>query len=149
MKKKFLIPVITLGLVALAGTTYFSIARAATSDKTEKRTEMAQELATKLGLEQSKVQTAMDEIRATHQAERRVEMEANLTKAVTDGVITAEQKQLFLNKMAENQAEPGKNRGEMKTWAEANGIDMTKLQDYGFGKGPGRGEGSRGNCFNN
>jgi len=145
MNKKLLIPLVALGIVAIAGTAYSGVASAANNE--ERRGEMVGQLAEKLGLDQSKVQAAMDEIRASRQADRKAEMEGNLSKAVADGVITAEQKQLLLDKMAENQAEPGENRGEMRDWAEDNGIDMSKLKDYGFGKGQGRGQGL-GGCQN-
>ena len=141
MNKKFIIPLAALGFLAIVGTSYFGIAKAA--ENNNNRDNMVQQLAQKLGLDQTKIQTAMDEIRAEHQAVRKAEVETNLEKAVNDKVITAEQKQKLLEKMTENQAEKKQQKGEMRQWAQDNGIDMSKLKDYGFGKGPQKGMGPR------
>ena len=137
MNKKILFPLVGLGTMAVVGMTYLGVAKAA--DIPSCCDTMVQSLSQKLGISQDKVQQAMDEIRVQNQSERKAEMETNLSKAVTDGVITEAQKQTLLTKMAERQSEPGqrgKNKGEIRQWAEDNGIDFTKLKDYGFGKGP-------------
>ena len=107
---------------------------------------MAEELAAKLNVDTDQVSAAMEQIRTEHQAERKTQVSTGLDKAVTDGAITAEQKQKILDKIAENQAnrgemqgQKGKNREAMEQWYEDNGIDFEKIHDYiGFGQGRGR-----------
>lgn len=132
MKKQILIPVVVLGFLAIVGATVFTgRALAANGPRDDMVTRLAQEL----NLDQTKVQSAFDKIHQERQAERQVEMGVNLDKAVKDGVITTEQKQKILDKMATKGMGPGE-KGAMRQWATDNGIDFAKLKDYGFGKGP-------------
>lgn len=96
-------------------------------------------LAEKLGVEESKVEEAFTQMREERQTERRADLSENLGKAVTDGKITAEQKQLIIDKHNAIEAERKQKGQEMRTWAEDNGIDMESLRDYGIGKGFGGG----------
>lgn len=137
--KKIAISIITFALV-LTGLATFAGSKALANGYMggSNNDEMAQKLAEKLNVSQDQVSSAMDQVREEHQAERVTEVSANLDKAITDGVITQEQKQQILDKQAEHRAQAEKQRGEMRQWAEDSGIDFDKLKDYGIG---GRGEG--------
>lgn len=114
----------------------------------DNKDEMTQQLAEKLNVSEDQVSSAMDQIREEHQAERVAEVNANLDKAVTDGVITQEQKQQILDKQAEHRAQAEKQRGEMRQWAEDSGIDFDRLRDYGIGgRGMGGGRGMHGGGY--
>jgi len=147
MNKKVIIPAIVLGLVVTSAVAWKTgIASAHFGGSGENKDKMAEELAAKLNVSTDQVSTAMNQIRTEHQAERKAEVSTKLDLAVTDGVITAEQKQKILDKMAENQAnrgevrgQKGKNREAMEQWYKDNGIDFEKIHDYiGFGQGRGR-----------
>ena len=84
------------------------------------------------------METEHESRRSEMQATRKAELEAKLTQAVTDGKITAAQKQLILAKHAELQAEHAADRdasreeraaerAELETWAKENGIDLTQF----------------------
>jgi len=135
MNKKVLIPTIALGLAISAGAGW-AATKAANSN-------MAQKLAEKLGVEQSTVSTALDSIQSERQAERQKEISDSLSKAVADGVITAEQKQAWQDKHTELQQKREQERAEYKQWLTDNGIDETKLHDY-VGKGNGMSNGMGG-----
>lgn len=130
MNKKLLFPAIALGLAVSAGAGWMAT-RAANSD-------MAQKLSEKLGIEQSTVSSALDSIQQDRQAERQQEISDQLDKAVSDGVITSEQKQAWLDKQSELEQKRQQERADMQQWLQDNGIDETKLKDY-LGKGMGRG----------
>lgn len=128
-----------------------------------------QGLAEKLGVDQSKIETALGELRLEHQAEMQTKYEELLNEAVANGEITQEQKALIIQKheeMKANRPEPGnmnredfqnlseeerqaqreeqrakmeEQRQATETWAKDNGIDIKYLQ-LGFG----REEGMRG-----
>jgi len=146
LNKKTILPVLALGLLATGAIIWQTgVASAYFGGGNGTPDKMAEELATKLNVSQDKVTTALEEIKTAHQAERQAEVTTNLDKAVTDGAITAEQKQKLLDKMAENQkerqearAERKQNRDEMEQWLKDNGIDSEKLHSYiGFGQGQG------------
>ena len=136
-----------LGALVLGGVSYS--ANALAEDTAARRGPNTQALAEKLGVDQSKVDSAMNEIRAERQKERQTAVSSKLDEAVKDGVITAEQKQKILDKQAELQGQRGQKRAEMEQFYKDNGIDFDKVHDYiGFG-GNGQGNGSRrgaGNC---
>lgn len=147
--KKILIPAIALGAVILGTSLYATGALAFQGPSDQQRDERAQELADKLGIDKDKVSVAMNEIRSERQQARVAEVSSRLDEAVSDGVITGEQKQKILDKQAELREQPGQKRGEMQQWFDDNGIDYDKVHEYiGFGGGMGRGQGSR-NCSNN
>ena len=142
MNKKVIIPAIVLGLVATSAVVWKAgIASAHFGGSNENKNKMSEELATKLNIGTDQVSAAMDQIRTEHQVERKAEVSTKLDQAVTDGVITAEQKQKIEDKLADNQAnrgnaqgQKGKNREVMEQWYKDNGIDFEKIHDYiGFG----------------
>jgi len=145
---KIIIPVIALAALIL-GTVGYSVNALAANTNAGRNTQRAQVLAEKLGVDQSKIETAMSEIRTERQAERKTEVASKLDKAVSEGAITAEQKQKILDKQAEIQGQMGQKRTEMQQWYKDNGIDFDKVHEYiGFGgNGQGNGEGrGMGNC---
>lgn len=141
LNKKILIPVIVLGILATGAAIWSTgIAKAQNNRNGEA---MSQELAQKLGIDQSKVNDAMSQIRSEHQAERKAEIEKKLSQAVTDGKITEAQKTAILAKQTEMQQSRGKERQEHQQWLADNNLDVSVLKDYGIG-GMGMGGGSRG-----
>ncbi len=146
MNKKLIIPSIVLGLLVTGGAAW-----TATKAANGLGSNMASKLSEKLGVDESQVSSAMDQIREENQAERKSEISSNLDKAVADGVITAEQKQAWLDKHSELEAQRTKEREEYQKWLSDNGIDESKLRDYGVGGlgagigGPGHGRGMMNN----
>ncbi len=112
-----------------------------TTETTQTRSTLLQRIAEKFGLNQDDV----DQVVADYQTERRQEMQSayedRLTAAVENGQITAEQKQLILEKHnqlqqeydSENQQRQ-QHQEELQAWADENGIDVSYL-----GVGGGRG----------
>lgn len=145
MKVKILVPVIALAML-VGGVAVYSISTAKAATAT--RENIAEQLAQKLGVDESKVDSAMTQIREERQATRKAEVSTSLDKAVTDGVITAEQKQKFLDRCESMENDRQNRRAEQEKWAEDNGIDMSKLKDYGIGgMGMGGVKGGRGMGF--
>jgi len=138
-RKKNLVLGLTLLIAGIATLTAVGVARA---DTTNTAASWVANLATKLNLPQSQVQTAVDQIRSEQEQARQEQQSTRLDQAVTDGVITQEQKDKLVAKMQEEQATRQKNRSEMQTWMSDNGIDASKLREY-MG-GPHSGQGSRG-----
>lgn len=136
-----------LGALILGGVVYS--ANALADDTTTRPGPNTEALAQKLGVDQSKVDSAMDEIRADRQKERQEQVASKLDEAVKDGIITAEQKQKILDKQSEIRGQRGQKRTEMQEWYKANGIDFDKVHEYigfgGNGQGNGGGRGA-GNC---
>ena len=139
MNKKVIVPVVTLAVASIVGiSAYTGLASASYGNGNGPD---VSSLAEKLGVEESKVEEAFSQMREERQAERQVELSENLDKAVADGKISAEQKQLILDKHNSIASEKRQRGQEMRTWTEENGIDMEALHDYGIG---GRGFGGGG-----
>jgi len=136
---KLILPTIALGAV-LGGASVLAVKNVSAyfggnSD------EMAQNLASKLNISQDTVSSAMSQIREEKQAERTAEISANLDKAVSDGVITTEQKQ----KILDEEAKLKQQREDHQQWIKDSGIDFSKLKSYGIGMmGMGKGKGKGG-----
>ncbi len=145
MNKKYILPVIAMTLVGsvLLGGTYVYA-------QTETGQTFAAKLALRLGIEEGKVQTALDDIHKEHQVEMQARIEEKLTQAVSSGKITEAQKQAILDKhktlMAskealreefkdmtpeERKAMMEKEQEEMKAWADENGIDLKEFMPFG------------------
>ncbi len=142
MNKKILIPAIVLSVAAIAGTIYATGASASFGNGQK----MTSQLAEKLGIEESSVESAMEEIRSDQQAEMKAEQEEKLQEAVDDGKITAEQKQLLLDRQTAMEEAREARRAENQKWMEDNGFDEDTLREYGInlGEGMGRGHGGGG-----
>jgi len=91
---------------------------------------MIDKIAEKFNLNEDEVADVFNEMRLERQQERQKQMESGLDEAVQDGVITAEQKELLLNKHAEMQTEREEHRKEMQSWFENQGIDPQSLAPY-------------------
>ena len=120
-------------------------ASSVSAQNTDGRPSMIKSLAEKLGIDESKVQTAMNAVHSERQAEMLKQFEARLTQAVKDGKITEAQKQLILKKHEELQKSrealktmtPEQRRAQLTTWrtelekwATDNKIDVSVF----FGK---------------
>ena len=160
MRNKVIIPTITLSLLAAS---IISVKTAqAFMGGDGNYSSMAQKIAQRFGLDQSEVETLFQEERDARQAQRQADFEQRLNQALADGQITAEQKQLILEKhtqlqsqrqaQAENwqELEPEErkelmetHRQELQNWAEENGIDIKFFQQGKSGQA-GRGGMKRG-----
>ena len=143
----------------IGATVYGANSVSAASDGTDRQSTLIQRLADKLGVDKAKVQAVFDEEHAARDADRQKTYEDRLTKAVTDGQLTADQKAKVLAKHNELAAKMEANRDafkdksaterrtameaartEIDQWAKDNGIDAKWL----MGGGPGQGRGIKG-----
>jgi hypothetical protein len=155
IKKKIFL---SIAVISLAGTGLFGAAQTFAQSSSEEGSSLVQKISTKFGLNRNDVQAVFDEHRTEKHAKMQARFEEQLTKAVTDGKITEEQKAKILAKFSEvkaqkeavrdefknmtpeeRQAAHEKKHEELKVWAEANGIDLSTL--YGaFGPEKGMGK---------
>lgn len=131
MNKKFVASALVLALALVVGIGSYS--KLASASNTSGCCAEGSGLAEKLGIDQEKLDKAMDELREEKRIQKRAEISAGLDEAVKDGKITAEQRQLILDKHNSIESEKRQRGQEMRSWAEENGIDMEILRDYGFG----------------
>jgi hypothetical protein len=150
-KSMYVAPVLALALVAGAGVVGLTHTHAA--DTSTGKT-LVQKIAEKFNLKESDVQTVFDQDRTDHEAEMKQAMADRLTQAVTDGKITADQKQKILDKQqelrtqmeanrdsfktmteAERRAAMEKQRTDLEQWAKDNGIDPQYLMFAVYFKG--------------
>ena len=142
MKKKTLAALLTLGIIVAGG--YFGTTVIKADDVERPVNILASRIAEKFGLNESDVEAVMTAVHEEHMQQMQDDREERLNQAVSDGVITEDQKNAILSKMQENAGERKQNREEMQAWFQSQGIDETKLHEYlGFGphKGPGPREG--------
>jgi len=157
MKKTIIIPAFVLLIAGAAILGSATNAQAAQKD----RQSMAQQLASKLGINESKVQTAFDTIHEDRQKKMESAFEKRVQDSATSGKITEAQQKLILAKHEEIQSEreserdsvrsmtPEDRRAHMQSertafesWADANGIDMSS-----FFSGPQGSRGGRGHSM--
>ena len=147
MKKLILITFLAAGVLVL-GTT------AVKADETRDYPPIVQKLVERFGLNEDEVKAVFDENRTERKEERQAKHDEKLDQAVSDGVITEEQKQALEAKREEMKPDKGEfrdlskeerevqreaHRGEMESWAEGQGIDLEALHQFmGPKKGPGR-----------
>lgn len=106
-----------------------------TSSSTSGQTSIVDKIASKFGLDKSKVQAVFDENRAEHEADATKRVTADLDKLVSSGKITSAQEKLILDKRAELQSQRDANRDSMqsKTPAErkaAMQAERTSLEQW-------------------
>jgi len=144
MNKKILVPTVALTVLTILGIVG---AKTIKADNVNNYPPIVQRLVEKFNLNEEDVKKVFDEERQQRQEERQKQLEEGLNRAVSDGVITSEQRQAFLEKHSNMEQQRSQNREEMRTWFEENGIDQTKLSSYiGFtGRGFGKGFGERPN----
>lgn len=114
-----------------------------------------QKLVEKFNLDENEVKSVFDQDREEHRTQRQTRFSEKLDQAVSDGKITAEQKDLIVKKHEEIQTEneslrdlsPEERRERMQekrtaweSWAQENGIELADF--FGF-SGP-KGEMGRG-----
>jgi outer membrane murein-binding lipoprotein Lpp len=153
-KNKIIITATIVSLLMLAG--FYQVVNAQT---TGHYSSIIQKLATKFNLKVEDVKAVFDEEEVTKEAEQQTRFITILDQAVTSNELTASQKDAILQKRAEmatvletmtnltpteRKEAMAKIQTEMKTWAEANGINLKYLFSFGgrkFGRGPGSHEG--------
>lgn len=140
--KKFLIPVLAIALIAVAGIGVVSANGGMFQDKTA----VIEKMAERFNLDVDEVGDFFQEMKAEKQAMMAVKFDERLDGAVANGDITIEQKDAILAKHAEMQvgreasheefvnlsseerhAQMETRHAEMQEWAEDNG-----LEDYKF-----------------
>lgn len=132
-KKKLVIAIFSICFIAVSA----FVATRAFATKTNNNQSYVQSLANKLDIEESKVNTAITEIL---DEKRQSQLNSKLSQAVTDGVITEDQKQKVIDKQNEISEKQKALNEEMQNWTKENNIDFDKLQQYlGFGRGNGKG----------
>ncbi|NTV31374.1 hypothetical protein HGA91_05370 [candidate division WWE3 bacterium] len=146
MKQKIILPV--LGTV-LIGVGAFGATRALADDTitTSNVPSIIQRLADRFEVSTDDVKTVFEEARADHRQEMQARMSERLDQLVSDGKITADQKNLIEDKIAEIEAQrksdknqdltPEQRRQQMEDerdsfeqWAKDNGIDSSYLMMF-------------------
>ncbi len=149
----------TLAITAVSGVTALGIGKAFAD--TSSKTTLVQMIAQKFNLNQSDVQSVVDQYRQDRQTQMEAQFKTKLDQDVTAGKITAAQETLIINKhqelatnraaqmanfkamtQAQRQAAMQKNKQDLTDWAKQNGIDVQYLFG-GFGRMGGRGLGMR------
>ncbi len=142
-----------MAVATISGAGTFGVSNALAQVGGDGEQSLIQELSQKLGIEESKVQSAFDQIHQEHKVKMQADYETRLNQLVSDGKITETQKQLILEKKKElesnrqSEMEKIKNmtpeerksqmeakRKELDDWAKQNGIDPEYLFLHGFGK---------------
>ncbi len=129
MNKKILIPAIALsvlGFVVAYGT-------GKVAAQTTGRNGLMDRIVERFNLNEDEVDATIEEYRNEKREQNWSDREAKLQQAVEDGVITAEQKQMLINKHQEMWEERGQHREEMQKWMEESGINFEALREYGCG----------------
>jgi len=135
----------TIGLSSMVGVVSAQASTNTTEDSSTGQS-LVDKIATKFNLKKDDVQAVFDQDREEHQQEKQQKLEDRLSKAVTDGKITEQQRSLILNKMQElrtygeslKDKTPEERRTLMKTkhdelarWAKDNNIPLRYLHPMG------------------
>lgn len=110
---------------------------------------IVQKIAQKFNLSEADVQAVFDEEHKTRMAEMNKVFESNLSKKVSDGTLTEDQKQKIIAKKKEleearisnfekfkdmtpneRKAAMEKQKSELESWAKENGIDLSKTMFF-------------------
>jgi len=126
MKRKILLSILAAGTVLSAATMSISSVRADDSAYQP----IIQRIAERFNLDEAEVEAVFEAVHDERFAQMHDAMDAKLSEAVKDGVITEDQKTAYLAKHDENAGERRANRREMQTWMEENGINATALHSY-------------------
>jgi len=157
-RKLLILGTAAVGAVFLGGGVLTQRAWAATTTSST-TTSLVQRIAEKFNLQQSDVQTVFDTYKTDRQAEFQQKITDRLNQAVTDGKITATQRDLLGAKQKEVEQKMTEIKAmtdetarrtamdllhtNLKAWATTNGIDMQWLGPVGGMHGKG-GSGHRG-----
>lgn len=149
MKKNiFISSVVMTGLLAVG-----SLGVIPVRAQSQNQSQIVQRLASRFNLNVDEVQEVFEEERAAHHALMLESFEEKLNEAVAGGKITADQKQMILDKHEEMyakmdeirslnlspeemRAKMDQYRSELRAWAESENIDVPL---FPFGKGEKRG----------
>ncbi|MFH1602139.1 MAG: hypothetical protein ABIB61_04240 [Candidatus Shapirobacteria bacterium] len=139
MKNKTLIPItLCLAIVTLAA---YRTAVVYAQGSNNKYPPIIGRLVERFSLDKEEVKAVFDEVREDHQQEMQNRFNERLGQAISEGKITAEQKELILQKREELRGQRQENwqsgKEELEKWAEDNNIDSYYL--FGFKKSWGRG----------
>lgn len=156
MKHKILIP---LAVFVVLGGIAFGSSRIYAESYDSSEVTIIQKIAQRFGVSESDVQAVFDEMHKERQEHMQVQMADRLTKLVTEGTITEQQKQLLLAKQEELQTsrivnreamksmtpeqrkeEMNKQKQELEAWAAEHGIDLSLFPFMGHMKGKHMGE---------
>ncbi len=138
MKARYIVaPVVALALVGL-GWTGLNYAKA--DDGNFGGSTLVEKIVEKFNLDKDEVESVVSELHTQRQQERQAAQDSKLDAAVSDGVITEDQKQELTEKRNSFREQQGQarqtHRDEMRKWMSDNGIDSTKLQSYMGGENP-------------
>lgn len=118
-KKPLLVAGIASG-IAFGSISGAGLASAAQTNKADDgQSSIVDKLASKFKLDKKEVKAVFEEQHTQREAAQQTKVEAALTKAVTDGKLTAEQKDKILAKRAEIKADREKNHDSMKDKTDA------------------------------
>jgi len=142
INKKYVTPSFILTLVLIAS--IYGTTSALADDTTYPR--IVSKIAQKFGLEEEDVNEVFEQDRLQMWEDRKKTQEERLSDAVSDGIITEEQKRLLIEEMndwqAERSAQREDRREEMGIFFTENGIDHEKLMPYMGRGGMGRHKGT-------
>ena len=131
LKAKILVPIIALGVLATGATLWSTgVVKAEGNGNSDT---IVQKLADKLGIDQGKVSSAMDQIHEERQAEMQAKMKTKLDTAVQAGTITQDQENAILAKQTEMQQKHEQERKDYQTWLSDNSLDEDTIRDIGVG----------------
>lgn len=151
LSKKIIVPVL---IVALAGATVFGIAKVNAQSTTQPYQGLVQAIAQKFNLNQSEVQSVVDQYRqqqhASRQQQQQDRLKTKLSTLTQQGKITATQEQAILAEFAKLQSEYNftnmgnltrtqrqqefqKHQQELKSWASSQGINLSLIGPLGSG----------------
>ncbi len=164
MKSRIVMPVIAIGIIAIAAMNSVSFANAQGSEL--KSATLVSRIASRFGLNESEVSETFDEFRSERGAQRHEKMQERMQQRldieVQKGSLTQDQEFAIMAKHDELEGKyddlynlsPEDRRearadihDEMMAWAESNGISMDEFERFdgdmgnGFGGGLGRGLG--------
>jgi hypothetical protein len=153
MKKKALLSILTVGIAV----SLITLGANTVSADDVVYPNIISRLAQKFNLNESDVEAVFDAVHEERQDQIQSVHEERLNQAVTDGVISEDQKNALLAKHQEmftqRQEARETHHEEMQAWFEENGIDPEVLANY-MGMGPGLNHGFKagfrtGNSFGN
>lgn len=133
MNKKTILTI--AGLTLALGSAFTGISKVYADEDKQNIPTMMQRMTERFGLNREEVEIFMREERETRQMERGKGMEERLNQAVNEGSLTEDQRVTILAKMDEICDGAGSHRGELRDWAEENGINLRELNFGRFGEG--------------
>lgn len=130
INKKVLASVLTLGVIISVG--YFSstnvLAEGVTTGKGHDQ--LISAIAQKFNLNTSDVEAVFTAVHDERLEEMKNVRNDRLSQAVTDGVITEEQKKSIIEKMETHMENRNMAKEDLQKWFSDNGIDSNELKPY-------------------